>query len=380
MTLFVNGSVIGFPLGSSVSIRVSNDRIFDVGSLTPLLDEEIVDLSGNVLSPGFIDVQCNGALGIDLASEPERLWEFAALLPRWGVTSVLPTFITAPNLVVDRAIATCTDHSQRRRGSARVLGLHLEGPFINPTMSGAHPKQWIQPPNPSAISLWKPSVVSMVTIAPEMDGALEAIRDLADRGIVVSIGHSSATAEEVERAVDHGASAVTHLFNAMSPLHHREPGVAGSAMSDDRLHVSLICDGVHVDRRVVKIVWATLGNRLVLISDAVSALGISPGEMKLGDTLLKVGRNDVRLANGTLAGSVLSMNAAVQNLVVFTGCSLTEAIAAATSSPAAMLRRHDIGTIRVGAYADFVELTPSGSVIATWVGGREVYRSEGSAS
>ncbi len=379
MTLFVNGTVTGLPshqtgTNQAVSVRTIDDRISEVGALEPQRDEHVVDLAGHVLAPGFVDIQCNGALGIDLASQPDRIWEFAAQLPRWGVTSVLPTFVSSSITTLNRAMAVCGDSSQWVSTGARVLGLHFEGPFLNERMSGAHAKPLIQAPGSIDTNGWTSSTVSLVTIAPEIDGALAIIQRLSNKGIIVSLGHSAASAATVATAIDQGATAVTHLFNAMPALHHREPGLTGAALSDDRLFVSLICDGIHVDQSVIKIASKLLGKRLILITDAVSALGMSPGVVTLGKTQLYVSAQDVRLQDGTLAGSILSMDAAVRNLMTFSGCSLFEAIEAATSTPASLLRREDIGQIKPGAYADFVELTGDGHVVSTWVGGSEVFR------
>ncbi len=319
-----------------------------------------LDVSGHLVAPGLVDLQCNGAAGVDLRSAPERLWEAAAALPEHGVTAWLPTVVTSSPDVIARAQAALAAGPPPGWWGARPIGLHLEGPFLSPHAAGAHPVELLRSPTLDAVEGWSPADgIALVTLAPELDGATPVIRTLAERGVVVSIGHSQATAEQVESAIDAGASAVTHLFNAMSPLHHRAPGVAGSALVDPRLDVGLIADGVHVDPRVVGIAERALGDRLVLVSDAVAPLGDDAFEWSEG----------VRLRDGTLAGSVLPLSRAVRNLVDWTGCSPERAIAAASTAPARVLADTTRGHLAPGARGDVVVLTPDLDLVATVVAG-----------
>ncbi|MCU1352929.1 MAG: N-acetylglucosamine-6-phosphate deacetylase, partial [Acidimicrobiales bacterium] len=215
--------------------------------------------------------------------------------------------------------------------------------------------------------------VALVTLAPELPGALEVVAELAGRGVVVSVGHSEADAATTEAAVDAGAAWVTHVFNAMEPLHHRDPGLIGVALTDERLHVGLIADGVHVAARVVDLVWRATGPRLTLVTDAVAALGMPPGRSRIGDTEILVTETDVRLADGTLAGSKLALDQAVRNLVAMSGCSAAEALGAASTAPARLLADPHRGTLETGARADVVVLTPDLEVVATLVGGDVVF-------
>ncbi len=338
-------------------------------------DAAVLDASGLRAVPGFIDLQCNGGLGIDLAAEPERLWELAAALPHFGVTAWLPTIVTTPPHVVERALATLTTGPPDGWAGALPLGLHLEGPFLAPARRGAHPEALLRAPSLEGIAGWtRDAGVALVTLAPELDGAAEVQRALVERGVVVSIGHSAATAAQATIAIDAGARSVTHLFNAMSPLHHREPGVTGVALMDERLHAGLIADGVHVHPLAVALAQRLLGDRLVLVTDAVAALGMPAGRHQLGRAMLTVDEGGVRLPDGTLAGSNLAMDQAVRNLVAFTGCALETAIAAASTTPAGLLGDTARGRLATGARADVVLLDDDTRVVGTIVGGAVVHR------
>ena len=284
-----------------------------------------------------------------------------ALLPRWGVTSWLPTVVTAPEDLRRRAVPAIAS-APLAAGAAEPLGVHLEGPFLADGRTGAHDRRWVTAPVDEGWS--REGGVAVVTLAPELPGALALIGLLVDRGVVVSIGHTDASLAEVGAAIDSGATWVTHLFNAMAPLHHRAPGPIAAALTDPRVRFGVIADGIHVDPAAVRVAWQAAGERLVLVTDAVAALG-APGHVPGGG---------VRLPDGTLAGSDLSMDQAVRNLVAFTGCSPQQAIAAATSSPAAVLGLTDRGALRPGAIADVVVLDDTLEVVATIVRGTVVRR------
>lgn len=271
----------------------------------------------------MLDLQCNGAGGIDLTAEPARLWEVAALLPRWGVTAWCPTICSSPPDRVDRALAALRDRpSWAEEGRvAEPLGLHLEGPFLNPDHRGAHPAAALALPEDRGWS--REGGVALVTLAPELPGALELTRALVDRGVVVAAGHTGATLAQMDAAAGAGVRMVTHLFNGMAPFHHREPGVVGAALTDERLWVGVICDGVHVAPAAVAMAWRLLGRRLVVVTDAVATLGVTDAPL--------------RTADGTLAGAGTGMADAVRNLQAFTGCPPSDATFAATTAPATAL-------------------------------------------
>ena len=337
---------------------------------------EVLEADGLLAVPGFVDLQCNGGLGIDLASEPERLWELAAGLPRYGVTAWLPTIVTSPPATVDRALAALAAGPPEGWVGAVPIGLHLEGPFLSPAHRGAHDPRLLCPPDLAAIEGWsREAGVALVTLAPELLGALDLVEALVARGVVVSAGHTGATADELRTAADAGVTWVTHLWNAMAPLHHRAPGPIAVALTDERLRAGVIADGIHVDPAVVALSAASLGERLVLVTDAVSALGLPPGAHRLGTVDVEVGAGTgVRLADGTLAGSDLAMDQAVRNLMAFTGWSLGRAATAASASPARVLRDVSRGGLAPGQRGDAVLLDPGGRVVATVVAGSVVHR------
>ena len=316
--------------------------------------------------PGLVDLQVNGAHGVDITREPARLWEVAAVLPRYGVTSFLPTVISSSAEARSEAMAAlAAGRPEDVPAGAVPLGLHFEGPMIAASHRGAHPESCLAPPSFDVIEGWsREAGVAMVTIAPELPGALEVISALVSRGVVVSIGHTAAT--DVSAAVEAGAACFTHLFNAMPPLHHRAPGPVGAAL-DGPLVAGVLVDGHHLDPSVVRLAWRLLGpSRFLSVSDATAALGLD-GQTVLGDQDVTIAGGAVRLADGTLAGSASSLVDCLRELVRVTGCTIDEAVATATTTPARLmgLQRPD----------DRVLVTPSLDVVATMVGGEVVHGS-----
>jgi N-acetylglucosamine-6-phosphate deacetylase len=376
--LAVTGGTVLTPDGPRrTDVLLAAGRVAEIGALDPAAGVDRLDATELLVAPGLVDLQCNGAAGVDLSTEPERLWEVAAALPRWGVTAWLPTIVTGPSAVRRRALAALRSGpppGAADRPFAQPLGLHLEGPFLAPERRGAHRPEHLAPPDPAVVEAegWDDGV-ALVTLAPELPGALDLVRVLVGAGIVASAGHSSATAAEARAAVDAGVSYVTHLFNAMAPLHHREPGLAGVALTDDRVRAGIIADGIHVDPTVVALAAHALGDRLTLVTDAVAALGAAGGPVRLG---AQAADDGVRLADGTLAGSTLALDEAVGNLVAYAGVPLSAAVVAATAAPAAVLGLTDRGTLAVGAVGDVVLLDDAGALAATVIGGRVAHRRE----
>jgi N-acetylglucosamine-6-phosphate deacetylase len=372
------GTVVGDGGRRRADVAIRAGRIEAVGERV-VLDgaDAVLDADGLLVAPGFIDLQCNGAVGIDLGREPHRLWDVAEALPRWGVTAWLPTIVTAPPSTRRRALTALREGpSPGARPHAAPLGLHLEGPFLAPSRAGAHQRALLVAPDDTEAGEWsRETGVALVTLAPELPGATAVIAGLVGRGVVVSAGHSDATAEKATTAVDAGVRMVTHLFNAMAPMHHRAPGLAGVALADERLFAGVIADGLHLHPTAVAAAAAALGDRLVLVTDAVGALGAPPGPLAVGPVDAVAGPDGVRLADGTLAGSDLSMDRAVRNLRAFTGWSIDDAIGAATAVPARVLGLADRGRVAPGAVADVVLLTADLEVVATVCGGVLAWRS-----
>ena len=377
------------------SVLVRDGTIAAVGEGPPPRAAD-VRLDAGVLVPGFVDLQVNGYYGAELDAVRAGEWRMvAARLPETGTTAFVPTFITAPvprlaaalrqaaRVTADLAV----DRAAGRPAGARVLGVHLEGPFISPLRAGAHNTDWMTDPAPAAIGELLDAgagILKIVTLAPELPGALGvpgapgAIARLAAAGVLVSVGHTDARASQVAAAAGAGARMVTHLFNAQRPLHHREPGVPGQALADPRLTSGLIADFQHVAEPVCAIAFAAAPGRIFLVTDAAACAGMPPGRYMLGGAPIELPAGDgtppVR-ASGTLAGSALRMDVAVANMVR-AGAGLPQAVAAATRIPADLIGRPDLGRIIPGAQADLTWLGESLHTQATWVAGELVYHHE----
>lgn len=342
-------------------------------------EARLVDASGLLLVPGFIDLQFNGGFGADFTADPATIWQVAAQLPRYGVTAFLPTIITSPLPTVAQAQEVVLHGRPAGYQGAAPLGLHVEGPFLNPQKKGAHNPAYLRQPSLAAVADWSPEQgVRLVTLAPELPGALPMVEALCGRGVLVSAGHSMATYAEAMAGFDAGIRYGTHLFNAMPSLLHREPGLPGALLTDDRPIAGLIADGIHTHPAMVKLIWTCLGSqRLNLVTDAMAALGMAPGSHLLGDFEVQVDATSARLADGTLAGSILSLDQALRNLMAFTGCTLEQALPTITTTPARALgMAHSRGQIAPGYAADLVLLAPDLSVRGTVVAGEVVYNNE----
>jgi N-acetylglucosamine-6-phosphate deacetylase len=337
-----------------------------------------IDLGGRYLAPGLIDIHYHGRFPFgehDADHDATRsAIAQAASLVRHGTTAYLATTVARPHdaLAAElEALARCL--SDAPSSGARAIGVHLEGPWINGEAAGAQPLAGIRPCRMAEArdvldraGGW----VRMVTLAPEVEGASELLALLRSRGIVASLGHTRASFEQSEDAIQRGASHVTHLFNAMTPFHHREPGLVGAALGDQRLTADLICDGVHVAPQAVQLAARVLAERLLLITDRLDP----PREPSLDMGELHRDGGAVRLANGRLAGSCLTLDAALRNVTGFANLSLLDAVSACTLRPARLLGiEREYGTLRPGARADLVVLDAEGGVHETWVDGRRVH-------
>jgi N-acetylglucosamine-6-phosphate deacetylase len=343
-----------------------------------------VALPSGMLLPGFVDLQVNGYFGEEFQAAGADGWaKVVTRLPQTGTTALVPTFITAPPGALAAALRTAAALIPALPPrAARVLGVHAEGPFLSPVRKGAHPARWMTDPTPAAVDELLEAgrgTLRLVTLAPERDGALAAIARLTEAGVLVSVGHSDATARQVAQAADQGARMVTHLFNAQRPLHHREPGVVGQALTDQRLTSGLIADMHHVAPQVCVMAFRAAPGRICAVTDAAACAGMPPGRYLLGGEPIELppgdGEPPVR-GGGTLAGSALRMDAAVANMVA-AGVGLAEAVAAATRVPADLIGRPDLGRIAPGAAADLTWLGDDLRTRATWIGGELVYSEAG---
>jgi N-acetylglucosamine-6-phosphate deacetylase len=360
----LTGARVVGPTGIEASdVVVADGRIIAVGVGAAAEVTERVDLDGAYLAPGLVDLQINGGWGIDLAREPDRVWELAEHLAHDGVTSFCPTLVSCPDDTRARFLDVLRAGPPRdNRSRARSLGAHLEGPILNPVRRGAHPTNALRPADLALVASWDRSEVAYVTLAPELPGAHDVVRALVARGVRVSAGHTDASVAQLLAAEAAGVGWVTHLFNAMAPFNHRSPGPIGAVLgAASSLGAGLIADGVHVDPIAVALAWKALGpERLFLVTDAVSPMGV-------------VARGDeIRLADGTLAGANLHLADAMVNFRRFTGCSTYEAITVATRSPADRIGDEIIGRIAPGCRSDFVVLDDDLRVLRTVVGGEFV--------
>jgi N-acetylglucosamine-6-phosphate deacetylase len=312
---------------------------------------------GKVAIPGFVDLQVNGYAGIDFLSASQEDYSRAgeAMLLA-GVTAYQPTFITSAEAATREALCALPAAAS----GPRILGAHLEGPFLSPERPGTHPLEHLRAPDVALLDrLLDAGNVTQITLAPELPGADALIERLRERGIAISAGHTNATAADAEHAFDLGVGAITHVFNAMRPFRSRDPGIAGVALTRSDVVITMVVDGHHLADETVRLVWACAAGRVALITDAIAAAGTALGggtTFQLGDVEVEVGVGAAPMReDGTLAGTVLTMIDAVRNLHAL-GVSFEEAVGAATEVPARLLGRSDVGVLEPGAAADIVML------------------------
>jgi N-acetylglucosamine-6-phosphate deacetylase len=373
-------------LDPNQAVIVQGGKITYAGPHTDHLSLEgytVLDGTGKpwIVTPGFIDLQFNGGYGDDFTANPHSISSVAARLPETGVVAFLPTFITSP--LEDyteklEAILRAQETTDNTPPGALVLGAHVEGPFLNPDSRGAHNASLFRNPSPQAIEYLDPrQAIRLLTLAVERPGGLDAARAFSDAGIIVSIGHSQASYDEAQAAFKAGVTYATHLFNAMPPLNHRNPGLIGAVLAQSAVRCGMIVDGIHVHPAMVKLAYKCLGSSgITLVTDAMAAMGMSPGTYAIGDQRVIVDQTSARLADGTLAGSILRMDQAVANMVQFSGCSLAEAVRMASTTPAEVLGiQNRFGHVLSGYPANLV-LLDSGKVQvqAAWIEGQLAYQ------
>ena len=360
------------------TVLLGEGSIADVSPDDSLVAEadEVHDHAGSLILPGFVDLQVNGAFGVDVASESPRLPELSEALLSPGTTSYLPTVISSPEGLYEEALPTIGAAGTPTGPGAEVLGVHLEGPFISLEKRGAHAAAHVARPDAELLArLLDLGPLRMITLAPELEGADKLTALAANRGVVVSAGHSDVAFEPAYDALDGQVAGVTHLFNAMSAMHHREPGLPGAAFAHPRAVCGLIADGLHVHPEMVGLAFRMLGpDRICLVTDAIAATGMEDGEYRLATRTVYAAGGVPRLGSGAIAGSVLTMREAFMNILAFTGCTVPEAARMSSTSPAKLVgegRRK--GRLAPGYDADVTVLTPDLSVETVWRGGRPVY-------
>nr|CAG4650982.1 EOG090X06GX [Simocephalus serrulatus] len=348
-----------------------------------------VDCQGLLIAPGFIDVQVNGGFGIDFSHDSENIEEGLKIVAKGmlahGTTSFCPTLVTSPTEFYHQVIGKMKKTPGSADG-AEILGVHVEGPFINTGKKGAHDLKFIHKFTQGSKSIdevygphWRN--ICMVTLAPELENSTEVIKYLTDNGVTVSLGHSMGSLIQGEEAVKNGASFITHLFNAMLPFHHRDPGLIGLLASSKipvgkTVYYGIIADGIHTHPAALRIAYRTHPKGIVLVTDAISALGLEPGQYKLGNQDVDVKANcAVLTGTTTLCGAIASMDQCVRHLKSATGCSIVEALEAATLHPACALGIQDRkGSLLFGREADFVVLDHELNLVSTWIASKKVYQ------
>ena len=369
--------LVGGKIVSGADVLIEGGRIAAVGE--GLKGGEEIDARCALLAPGFVDLHIHGCAGDDAMDGGDAVKRMAKWLPRTGTTAFLPTTM-CDSLENTRGALEGVKRAMDAPDGASVLGAHLEGPFLNATRKGAQPERYVKNPSLDAyahIVEGYEALPRVLTVAPEMDGAMELIDILKDK-LALSGGHTDATSEEFLKAVDAGMSQATHLFNAMSPFGHRSPGATGAALSDPRVRVQLIADLVHLHPVALKVVWRAKGAKgCLLVTDAMAATGMPDGDYRLGANLVLVRGAVARLEGGALAGSTLTMNRAVRNMVKTVGVPETQALRMASEYPCAAIGEKERGRIAPGMIADLVLLDGDYTPLVTVARGEVVYRTTG---
>ncbi|MFS0775334.1 N-acetylglucosamine-6-phosphate deacetylase [Neobacillus sp. 3P2-tot-E-2] len=390
LLLMVHGkAVLENEVAESIYVFIENGKIQEIGPINSLpshlnIVKKIEIAEDQTVVPGFIDVHIHGAAGADtMDATIHALETMAKALPAEGTTSFLATTITQEHEKIEIALINAADYLKGHNdfGKAEVLGVHLEGPFINRTRAGAQPMEYIMDPDIELFKHWQELAegsIKLVTVAPELENGINFVTYLHETGVIASIGHSDAVYEEMEKAVQAGAKQVTHLFNGMRGIHHREPGVAGSALLFKELMVELIADGIHVVPEVMKLVINAKGTEgCVLITDAMRAKCLKNGVYDLGGQDVTVADGKALLADGTLAGSILKMNDSIKNILEAAEITLTQAVQMASVNPAKQLNVYDRkGSISVGKDADITILSNEYQVDMTFCRGEIAYKKE----
>ncbi|MCK5817892.1 MAG: N-acetylglucosamine-6-phosphate deacetylase [Psychromonas sp.] len=362
---------------TATSVLVCNSKILQISPHIECADATVIDAQGKVLLPGFIDVHTHGGVGVDfMNADPLGNTKVAEFFATKGTTSFLATTLTSSKENLIKALKAVGDAQEMEHKGAEIIGVHMEGPFFNLDYKGAQNPDFISNPTIEDIKDYiavKPNLIKMMSLAPEQEGALEAIEYMTNRGIICSAGHSGATYCQVCAAVKNGLTHATHTFNGMSPLHHREPGMVGAIMLEDKIYAEAIFDAIHLNPKIVELLIKVKGiDKVILITDSMQAVGLEDGRYDLGGLEVDVKDGAARLLDGTLAGSCLTMDKALQNTVKYLELPLWD-IAKLMSRNAASELGINKGEIKVGLDADMVLIDNKFSITNTIVAGIEVY-------
>ena len=378
MYAIVNGKIVLPDRLEENAVLLYDQKILGLVSESEIPAEaERIDAQGNYVIPGLLDMHIHGYLGEDASDGSfDGIRTMAEGVAKNGVTSFLPTTMTVSYDELRAAFAqirrSVEESAKDSWQGAQILGVNAEGPFINPGKKGAQAGENIRPGDAAFLQEYL-DIIRVFTIAPEMPGNLDCIREMAGKTLI-SMGHTAATYAQAEAAIDAGVGHVTHLFNAQTPLMHRDPGVVGAALTDDRVSAELIADTFHVSAHLYPLVTRMKGDKLVLITDCTRAGGLADGEYTLGGQPIFVKGIECRLADGTIAGSVLKLNNAVRNLMDYTDLPVWEAVNAASLNPARRIGVDDRkGSLETGKDADIAIVNENFDVLRTIVGGRSVY-------
>lgn len=368
-------------------IKVLDGKIAEVGQASQYKqddDAKVITLSPDYqVIPGAIDIHIHGASNSDaMDATHDALSTMAKTLPKEGTTSFLATTMTQSTQAIESALLNAGKYIENQtQEHAEIVGIHLEGPFISPARKGAQPEDYIVDPDVTLFKRWQEMAenqIRLVTLAPEQPNGLDLAAHLRGTGVVASIGHSDATYDQIDEAIQAGTTHVTHLYNGMRGLHHREPGVLGAAYLRDELYVELIADGIHCRPEMIKLAYKQItSERMILITDSLRAKWLEKGTYDLGGQPVNVDETKATLSDGTLAGSILKMNDAIKNTMKYTDCSMTDIIKMTAENPAKQLRIFDRkGSIQVGKDADLVILNHRLDVEMTFCRGNLAFKKE----
>jgi len=381
VTLCIKNGMVVTPLEifPAADVLVEDGRITGVGpGLAAFARGEVLDAEGLIVAPGYVDIHVHGSAGHDTMDGTRKaIAGMAAFFATRGVTSFCPTTMTVAGADIMQSVRAVKECQDTPVAGAQPLGVHLEGPYIEGSMKGAQPAQFVRPAEPAEYEeFFSLGNIRLISLAPEIEANKPLIAFARSRGASVAVGHSAATYEQVAEAVALGVNQSTHTFNQMAGLHHRKPGTVGAALLLDDLYAQFIADGVHLHPAVVDMIVRLKGvEKAVAITDAIRGAGMPDGEYDLGGQTIVVKEGAVRLADGTLAGSCLTLDAAVRNITAFADVCLCDAVRMATLTPARSIgMAHRKGSLEPGKDADIVLLTQDLHVAATIVMGKVAYR------